>query len=251
MVDDFAARGVEAPGLAVGPGRGDRVEGVGEGEDPGFERDLLALQAPRVTAAVVMLVVLQGDACRQLHQGLASCPESLAERLPKAHLLTDALCGAGAVQATIAPSEAAWLGAVIGALSAALGDQVAAMPRHLVHNDCHIGNIIFAACGAAGFIDFDFMRTNLRIFDPCYCLAGLLVDGLGHGLQAGRWIELRESLLAGYDSSSSLQVAERAMITYVIWAALLINAGWWVNAGRLDLAGANLCALQWLTSNRS
>jgi len=192
-----------------------------------------------------------GVAIGQLHRGLASCPGDLVARLPRTHLQKDVLDGAGAVQAIMASSQAAWLGPVVAELSAALGDLTAELPRHLIHNDCHTGNIIFADCREAGFIDFDFMRTNLRIFDPCYCLAGLLVDGLDHKDQAPIWAGLRHHLLAGYDSICCLQVAEHAAIAYVIWAALLINAGWWSNAGRPDLVGANLRALHWLMSTRS
>jgi len=192
-----------------------------------------------------------GAAIGQLHRGLASCSEDLVARLPRAHLQMDVIDGAGVVQATIAHSKAAWLSPVVAELSAALGDWTTRLPRHLVHNDCHTGNIIFDDCGAAGFVDFDFLRTNLRIFDPCYCLAGLLVEGLDLNDQAPSWGALMHHLLAGYESICCLQVAERTAITYVIWAALLINAGWWSNAGRPDLVGANLRALHWLTSNRS
>ena len=48
--DDLAARDAPALGVAVGAVVRDRVERVGDGEDPGAERDLLAAEAVGVAA---------------------------------------------------------------------------------------------------------------------------------------------------------------------------------------------------------
>ena len=49
------------PGLAVGPGRGQGVVDVGDGQDARRERDVLALQAAGVAGAVPLLVVVLDD----------------------------------------------------------------------------------------------------------------------------------------------------------------------------------------------
>ena len=210
-------------------------------ELPGEPVDVHGGAAPLRTARAL------GAAIGQLHRGLAACSDTMATPLPRACLLADTLSWATRLQCTIGQSNAAWLGPVVAELDAALGGLGAGLPRQLVHNDCHSGNVIVDGFGVPGFIDFDFMRINLRIFDPCYCLAFLLVDGMGRRFDLDQWPDLQDRLLAGYDSICPLQVAERAVITYIVWAALLINAGWWLQADRHDLSDANLRALRWLT----
>ena len=48
-------------GGSVGPQRGHRVEGVGDGDDAGAERNLLAPEASRIAGAVEALVVVTDD----------------------------------------------------------------------------------------------------------------------------------------------------------------------------------------------
>lgn len=192
-----------------------------------------------------------GTAIARLHLALANCPAALAAKLPQADLAADVMHWSGVLQGSHASLDAPWVRSLVTELCAVLGDPRQQLPRQLVHNDCHGGNVVFDAHGVPGFIDFDFMRTNLRLFDPCYCAAGLLVDQMEHTPDPCGWAELRGELFAGYDSLCHLQAAERAMAPYVIQAALVINAGWWVAEHRADLAGANLRALRWLTDVRS
>ena len=56
--DQFPAGGVGTHGLLVWAGRSHHLEGIGDGDDPGGERDLTAAQPTRITAAVPPLVVL-------------------------------------------------------------------------------------------------------------------------------------------------------------------------------------------------
>src|SRR5436190_9504870 len=66
---DRPARVRQRGGGPVGPVCGDRVERVGDREDPRRERDLLALQAVRVALAVPALVVVLDDVGRRLEEG--------------------------------------------------------------------------------------------------------------------------------------------------------------------------------------
>ena len=59
--EDFLPGGGHVTGFAVRAVGGDRVQGVGHGEDPGFPGDLPAGQAVRVACPVVPLVVVEND----------------------------------------------------------------------------------------------------------------------------------------------------------------------------------------------
>lgn len=52
----------------------------------------------------------------------------------------------------------------------------AKLPRQLIHRDIHFGNILFDNNEISGYIDFDLSQRNIRIFDICYFLLGLLLD---------------------------------------------------------------------------
>ena len=56
---DLVGRFLQRPGAAVGAVRGHRVDGVGQADDRGLERDPVAPQAVRVAVAVPALVVVE------------------------------------------------------------------------------------------------------------------------------------------------------------------------------------------------
>src|ERR1700757_57628 len=63
------ASGIEGPRLPVGPVGREGGEGVGHGEYPCAEGDLFADQAPRVSAAVKVLLVAVDDLCCVMQEG--------------------------------------------------------------------------------------------------------------------------------------------------------------------------------------
>lgn len=50
------------------------------------------------------------------------------------------------------------------------------LPVQLIHRDVHFGNFLFADGKFSGYIDFDLSQRNIRIFDLCYFLTGLLSE---------------------------------------------------------------------------
>ena len=50
------------------------------------------------------------------------------------------------------------------------------LPVQLIHRDIHFGNFLFADGVFSGYIDFDLTQRNIRIFDLCYFLLGLLSE---------------------------------------------------------------------------
>jgi hypothetical protein len=66
---DLADRVLEAGPLAIGAVGGHRVQGVGQGEDPGPDVDLLAEESPGVALAVEALLVAEDDRRRGAEEG--------------------------------------------------------------------------------------------------------------------------------------------------------------------------------------
>lgn len=64
VLPDVSKRPILCPGRPVRPFGGQRIVGVGDGKDPGGERDLLALQTPWIALPVPFLVVAVRDVQR-------------------------------------------------------------------------------------------------------------------------------------------------------------------------------------------
>lgn len=82
-----------------------------------------------------------------------------------------------------------------------LADLYGQLPKQLIHRDIHLGNFLFAEGEFSGYIDFDLSQRNIRIFDLCYFLAGLLSKEEGYGLTQEQWFVFVEQVFAGYSSA--------------------------------------------------
>ena len=56
------------------------------------------------------------------------------------------------------------------------------LPVQLIHRDVHFGNFLFDNGQFSGYIDFDLSQRNIRIFDLCYFMLGLLSEADGSRL---------------------------------------------------------------------
>ena len=90
------------------------------------------------------------------------------------------------------------------------------LPRQLIHRDVHLGNFLFDGGTFSGYIDFDLSQRNIRIFDLCYFLAGLLAAQVGNGMEEEQWYEVIRSTATGYESRIPLTAAEKRAVPYVM-----------------------------------
>lgn len=59
---------------------------------------------------------------------------------------------------------------------AELGKLYDKLPVQLIHRDVHVGNFLFDKGKFSGYIDFDLSQRNIKIFDLCYFMLGLLSE---------------------------------------------------------------------------
>lgn len=90
------------------------------------------------------------------------------------------------------------------------------LPRQLIHRDVHFGNFLFFEGHLSGYIDFDLSQKNIRIFDICYFLAGLLAEEKDDAFSKAEWIEILKAVIAGYESILSLTQKEKNAIPCVM-----------------------------------
>lgn len=68
----------------------------------------------------------------------------------------------------------------------------------------------------SGYIDFDLSQRNIRVFDLCYFLAGLLAAQVGNGMEEIQWYDVISRTTAGYESRIPLTAAEKQAVPYVM-----------------------------------
>ena len=90
------------------------------------------------------------------------------------------------------------------------------LPKQLIHRDVHFGNFLFFEGNLSGYIDFDLSQRNIRIFDVCYFLTGLLAEETDDPYTKNEWIENVKSVMAGYESVITLSVEEKNAIPCVM-----------------------------------
>ena len=90
------------------------------------------------------------------------------------------------------------------------------LPKQLIHRDVHFGNFLFFEGNLSGYIDFDLSQRNIRIFDICYFLTGLLAEETDDAFTEIEWIEYVKSVIAGYESIIHLSEKEKNAIPCVM-----------------------------------
>ncbi len=102
------------------------------------------------------------------------------------------------------------------------------LPKQLIHRDVHFGNFLFHEGNLSGYIDFDLSQRNIRIFDVCYFLAGLLAEETEEPLTKEEWLGNVQAVTCGYESISLLTAGEKAAIPCVMECIEILFAAYYV-----------------------
>ena len=86
------------------------------------------------------------------------------------------------------------------------------LPRQPIHRDVHFGNFLFWKGEFSGYIDFDLSQKNIRIFDLCYFLAGLLSEETEQPLTRTEWLASIKAAVTGYEETTALSPEEKASL---------------------------------------
>lgn len=111
-----------------------------------------------------------------------------------------------------------------------------ALPRQLIHRDVHFGNFLFAEGRFSGYIDFDLSQRNIRLFDPCYLLLGLLLEGGENQVAPENWLPAVTQVLHGYEAFIPLTPAEKEAIPCVMECIELLCNAYFMECGETALA---------------
>ncbi len=110
------------------------------------------------------------------------------------------------------------------------------LPRQLIHRDVHLGNFLFDQKQFSGYIDFDLSQSNIRIFDICYFLLGLLCPNDHNHVGNKEWFGIVKQVVEGYDNVVSLSRVERQAISCVMKNIELLFVAYFLGIGDEKLA---------------
>ena len=109
------------------------------------------------------------------------------------------------------------------------------LPVQLIHRDVHFGNFLFDGETFSGYIDFDLSQRNVRIFDLCYFLLGLLADE-EMGVSRDEWFHIAERTFCGYQEKLSLSDGEKRAAALVMECIELLFVAYFEKEGEERLA---------------
>lgn len=102
------------------------------------------------------------------------------------------------------------------------------LPVQLIHRDVHFGNFLFQDGKFSGYIDFDLSQRNIRIFDLCYFMLGLLSEEEKLDITEVQWFEILENVFAGYHQIARLTEEEKQAVPYVMQSIELLFTAWFL-----------------------
>lgn len=110
------------------------------------------------------------------------------------------------------------------------------LPKQLIHRDVHFGNFLFQEGSFSGYIDFDLSQKNIRIFDLCYFLAGLLAEEPPEAFTREEWLEIVKTVIAGYESVTKLSRQEKAAACCVMECIEILFVAYFIGEQDIKLA---------------
>lgn len=109
------------------------------------------------------------------------------------------------------------------------------LPKQLIHRDVHFGNFLFDKGKFSGYIDFDLSQRNIRIFDVCYFLLGLLTEE-ENKMSQREWLQIVRDTVDGYGEIAAITPEERKVIPYVMQSIEILFVAYFLNEGDEECA---------------
>lgn len=105
------------------------------------------------------------------------------------------------------------------------------LPKQLIHRDVYLGNFLFDDKQFSGYIDFDLSQSNIRIFDICYFLLGILMQEDNNRVKKEFWFRIVSQVIEGYDSLADLKQVERQSMACVMKNIELLFVAYFLKIG--------------------
>ncbi len=123
------------------------------------------------------------------------------------------------------------------------------LPVQLIHRDVHFGNFLFDNGKFSGYIDFDLSQRNIRIFDLCYFLVGLLSEEEKLEITKEQWFDMVNKVFYGYERKNPLSEEEKQAVPYVMECIELLFVAWFLKQKDVSCAENALDIYEFVAGN--
>jgi len=123
------------------------------------------------------------------------------------------------------------------------------LPRQMIHKDVHPQNIMFHEGETSGWLDFDLVCKDIRIFDIAHLLDSLILERHNNHLTIGAWHKMWTDLLTGYNEISSLTCEEIEILPVLMVAIEVWYAAYWQNNNYSEGSKKASLLAKWLYDN--
>ncbi|KFM98597.1 aminoglycoside phosphotransferase [Bacillus clarus] len=129
-----------------------------------------------------------------------------------------------------------------------LKEHITSLPKQIIHRDIHLSNLIFNDNEFQGFIDFELLEGNVRIFDLCYCFTSMLSELFTDDTLRRNWLHIVRNIFEGYYKQNALIREEFQAIWYVMLSIQIIFITYFVHSA--DLLKLNEEMFLWIFANK-
>lgn len=123
------------------------------------------------------------------------------------------------------------------------------LPVQLIHRDVHLGNFLFDKGNFSGYIDFDLSQRNIRIFDLCYFMLGLLSKEELLDITEEQWLDILRQFFEGYEKECKLEVEEKQAVPYVMESIEFLFVAWFMEQNDIKCAEDAMKIYQFVAKN--
>lgn len=123
------------------------------------------------------------------------------------------------------------------------------LPIQLIHRDVHFGNFLFHNGKFSGYIDFDLSQRNIRIFDLCYFLLGLLSEKEKFDITEESWFKVLKDVFGGYVQKIQLFETEIQAVPCVMKSIELLFVAWFISQADLRCAKSAMKIFDFVDKN--
>ena len=124
------------------------------------------------------------------------------------------------------------------------------LPVGLIHRDVHLGNFLFDKGEFSGYIDFDLSQRNIRLFDLCYFMLGLLSEEETIEISYDEWFMVLRQLFSGYSQVIKLSEQENVAVPYVMESIELLFGAWFIGQNDIVCAKDAIKLYEFVCENR-
>lgn len=100
-----------------------------------------------------------------------------------------------------------------------------------------------------GNSELDLSQRNIRIFDLCYFMLGLLSEETLLDISEQQWFDILKYFFAGYEKELELMTEEKQAVPYVMKAIELLFVAWFIGQKDIKCAENALKIYQFIEKN--